>query len=194
MTKQAAPSGAWSDEAWKRHLSDPELRKQLHRVCLRFLKNPDAAEDVTQQVLAQAWNTRATFLGDSSLSWWLYQMARNSCFNRLRDGRREVSVEDEEGNSIAESLPSAHRTEEEAERRVLAEQAQAAIAARARARKPPWDSLDWLIFGAYFEQERTWPEVAALVSKPVEMVKYRYHQRIRPVLEEVGRQFREGEA
>jgi RNA polymerase sigma factor (sigma-70 family) len=185
------PCTIWDDDQWSTQLSDPDLRRQLAKVCLRYLKNTDAAEDVTQQVLARAWLRRHTFRGGSTLSWWLYRMARNACFNRLRDGRREINVEDATNQDPSECLLSSDRPEDEAQTRILAEQAQAAIAERARIRKPPWDHLDWLIFGAYFEQERTWPEVASLVGRAVEMVKYRYHQRIRPVLEEVGRHFQD---
>jgi RNA polymerase sigma-70 factor (ECF subfamily) len=66
-------------------------RRELHVYCYRMLGSFDEAEDHVQEVLLQAWRSRETFRGESSVRTWLYRVAANACLDTLRrDARRAV--------------------------------------------------------------------------------------------------------
>lgn len=98
-------------EIVKRH------QKGLLRMCLRFVKDLDTAEDVVQESFIKAYEKLHSFEGRASFKSWLFQIAVNSARNRIRDSRRNmidienvqlaVGAEAESGlvhNSIAEIL------------------------------------------------------------------------------------------
>jgi RNA polymerase sigma-70 factor (ECF subfamily) len=66
-----------------RELHD-KYRERLLQGMIGFLRNRDAAEDVTAAALAAAFENMAQFRGDSSFYTWLYQIALNEARNRAR--------------------------------------------------------------------------------------------------------------
>ncbi len=61
---------------------------------LRFFGDPEAAEDVAQEVFVKMYRSLATFDGRAALSTWLYRVTRNVCLDMLRSGaRRPVPVD-----------------------------------------------------------------------------------------------------
>lgn len=62
----------------------------LIRLCLRFVKDMDAAEDVVQESFIKAYERLASFEGRASFKSWLYQIAVNTAKNKLRDRRGEM--------------------------------------------------------------------------------------------------------
>jgi len=71
-------------ELVKRH------QKGLFRLCLRFLKSTELAEDVVQETFIKAYEKLETFEGRSSFKSWLYQIGVNSAKNRLREFRYDM--------------------------------------------------------------------------------------------------------
>lgn len=70
-------------------------QKGLMRLCLRFVKDPDAAEDVVQESFIKAYERLDSFEGRASFKSWLYQIAVNTAKNRLRARRQgTLNVED----------------------------------------------------------------------------------------------------
>jgi RNA polymerase sigma-70 factor (ECF subfamily) len=77
----------------------------IHAVARRLLNDPRDAEEVTQDVLLTVVRKIQTFKGQAAFSSWLYRMAANAAYSRLkaRHRRQEVSLEpflpvfDEEG-------------------------------------------------------------------------------------------------
>ena len=55
---------------------------------LRFFGEPQAAEDVVQEVFIKVYRTLDTFQGDSAFSTWLFRVTRNVCLDMLRQGKR----------------------------------------------------------------------------------------------------------
>lgn len=84
--------GAFS-ELVKRH------QRGLYRLCLRFLKGAELAEDVVQEAFIKAYEKLHTFEGRSSFKSWLYQIGVNSAKNRLREFR--YNMEDIENVHLA---------------------------------------------------------------------------------------------
>jgi RNA polymerase sigma-70 factor (ECF subfamily) len=65
------------------------LRRGLLAFCYQLLGSPFDAEDAVQDTLHRAWRARATYdPAVASLSTWAYRIARNVCFDRLRESAR----------------------------------------------------------------------------------------------------------
>jgi RNA polymerase sigma-70 factor, ECF subfamily len=75
------------DEIVRTH--EPFIRKLV----ARYVKNEDAAKDVSQLSFLRAFERRASFRGESSFRTWLYRIAVNLSLNHIRQGARDVSIE-----------------------------------------------------------------------------------------------------
>ena len=72
--------------------------RRVYGLCLRMIKNPAEAEDLTQQVFLQLFRKISTFRGESSLSTWLHRVTVNIVLMYLRQRKpAEVSAEDLDG-------------------------------------------------------------------------------------------------
>lgn len=96
------------------HISDQELLEKFKRdqdniwlgillqrytllllgVCMKYLKDEEAAKDAVQQVFLKAITELQKYRVDYLKS-WLYTIARNYCLMQLRDKNHVVSVSDE---------------------------------------------------------------------------------------------------
>ena len=66
-----------------------ELRGGLLPFCYQLLGSPFDAEDAVQDTMERAWRARATFdPAVASLTTWTYRIARNVCYDRLRESAR----------------------------------------------------------------------------------------------------------
>jgi RNA polymerase sigma-70 factor (ECF subfamily) len=65
------------------------LRGGLLAFCYQLLGSPFDAEDAVQDTMERAWRARETFdPAIGSLSTWVFRIARNVCFDRLRESPR----------------------------------------------------------------------------------------------------------
>lgn len=90
-------------EARLRDSSDEELLKRLragdergveelvsryagmvYRLALRLTGSPEDAEEVTWEVMQTVWRKISGFRGDSKLSSWIYRIAANAAYGKLR--------------------------------------------------------------------------------------------------------------
>lgn len=60
---------------------------KIHQLALRYMKNPEDAEEVAQDVLLKVYRKISAFRGDSALSSWIYRITFNAAMSRLRNGR-----------------------------------------------------------------------------------------------------------
>ncbi len=99
-------------------------RMRLVRLCARLTHNPEAAEDLAQEALLEAWRSREALRDAERFSAWLAGIARNVCLRWLhRQGAplaRAVSLADEETAALDEWLADPETLEIELERRELA--------------------------------------------------------------------------
>jgi len=67
----------------------------IHRVVRRMLRDPRDAEEVTQDVILTVVRKIQTFKGEAAFSSWVYRIAANAAYGRLRAlrSRPEVSLE-----------------------------------------------------------------------------------------------------
>jgi RNA polymerase sigma-70 factor, ECF subfamily len=78
---------------------------RIQQLALRYMKNWEDAEEVTQDVLLKVVRNLDAFRGDSALSSWIYRITFNAAMSRLRTQRhsRPVEVHDAETSSGAPS-------------------------------------------------------------------------------------------
>jgi RNA polymerase sigma-70 factor (ECF subfamily) len=56
----------------------------IFRTCLGFVHNKEDADDITQEVFIQAFQSLSGFKGNSSFPTWLYRIAVNASLNKVR--------------------------------------------------------------------------------------------------------------
>jgi RNA polymerase sigma-70 factor (ECF subfamily) len=82
---------------------------KVYQLALRYLKNHEDAEEVTQDVLLKVSQRIDAFRGDAALSSWIYRITFNSAMSKLRSGRaaRQAAVDEaaRDGGSVR---PAAH--------------------------------------------------------------------------------------
>ena len=69
-------------------------RTPIFRFVLRIVRNETDAEDVNSDVFVDVWRQAATFEGRSTVSTWMFSIARFKALNQLR--RKPVDILDEE--------------------------------------------------------------------------------------------------
>jgi len=88
----------------------PVFRHKVFRLAYSFLRDREAAEDVTQEVFVKVWRALPGFDGRASMSTWIYTIARNASLSVLRGRRLQSSLSDPEVMEAAEAqnpVPSA---------------------------------------------------------------------------------------
>ncbi len=65
-----------------------EYQQMVFRTCMGIVHNADDADDVTQEVFIEAFNSIDKFRADSKISTWLYRIAMNKSLNFIRDHKR----------------------------------------------------------------------------------------------------------
>jgi RNA polymerase sigma-70 factor (ECF subfamily) len=68
---------------------------RIYALCLRIVRNPTEAEDLTQEAFLRAFRKIHMFRGESAFSTWLYRLAVNVVLMKLRKKRLpEASLEE----------------------------------------------------------------------------------------------------
>ena len=138
MTEALRPEPT-DEELIARHAADPDgapgraaastllgrYQRRVYVWCHRYVRDPERALELAQDVLLRAWRALGTFQGRSRFGSWLFAIARNRCLNALAAPSllRDDDVE-------LDTLPASDGTpermleelqDEEALRRLLAE-------------------------------------------------------------------------
>lgn len=87
------------------------------RVCYSFTRNPQDAEDLTQEVFFKAYRSLEGFEGRSSFKTWVYRIAINTSQNEIRRRSRRPQEADKAVDDMAEYLPSSVSVEAEWQKR-----------------------------------------------------------------------------
>ena len=64
----------------------------IFRFILTMTKDPEETKDLTQDVFITAYNKLYTYKGQSKLSSWLYQIARNKSLDYLRKNKKNIQL------------------------------------------------------------------------------------------------------
>ena len=71
-------------------------------VCLRMLRDRDAALDATQETFITVFRKADRFAGRSAFSTWLYRVAVNTCYDAARKSKRRPTQPLPEGSDPAD--------------------------------------------------------------------------------------------
>src|SRR5205814_3854154 len=83
--------------------------RHVYSVCLRMIKNPAEAEDLTQQTFLQVFRKIGTFRGQSEFSTWLNRVTVNIVLMQLRRKKRaELVFEDLNHTDSDNKAPREH--------------------------------------------------------------------------------------
>jgi RNA polymerase sigma-70 factor (ECF subfamily) len=82
------------DEAAVQELAE-RYRPRISQLAMRYMKNREDAEEVTQDVLVKVCRKIGAFRGDSAFSSWIYRITFNTAMSRLRTNRAERAAERE---------------------------------------------------------------------------------------------------
>ncbi|MBM3819794.1 MAG: sigma-70 family RNA polymerase sigma factor [Acidimicrobiia bacterium] len=115
--------------------SDPEAVQELaerfgsriYQLARRHMRNPEDAEEVTQDVLLKVYRKVDKFRGDAALSSWIYRITFNTAMSRLRTGKA-ARMADEEQPAIVVPVDWSRMPDEELLRAQLRHAVTAAIA------------------------------------------------------------------
>ncbi|HWY12648.1 MAG TPA: RNA polymerase sigma factor [Bacteroidia bacterium] len=66
-----------------------ENKNRVYNTAISFVQNPEDAEDLTQEVFIEVYNSLSKFKEQSSLSTWIYKITVNKSLDFLRKKKRQ---------------------------------------------------------------------------------------------------------
>jgi RNA polymerase sigma-70 factor, ECF subfamily len=155
------------------NLEDPtRLRSYVKSIAMKYVRDDQDAEDVTQDALLLAHRYKDSFRGESRYSTWLYRVTATAALMFLRKQRRrsrEIPASkggaDEEGTPWIERQPAADDTRRE----LIARDELASVADAVAALGVKYPVVFWKRYG----EGRTESEIARELSLSIAAVKTR---------------------
>ena len=88
-----------------------QYQRRVYRLLLGMVRDPEAADTLTQECFLRAWQKRAGFRGEASVTTWLLRIAVNLARDHARNRRlafwrRLFSTSSDGARALAEQLPS----------------------------------------------------------------------------------------
>jgi len=160
-------------------------QRRVYRLLLGIVRDPEAADTLTQECFLRAWRKRATFRGEASVSTWLVRIAVNLARDHARNRRlafwrRLFAAPAEDARAQAEQLPSLAAGPEQA---LVARQELDAV----------WNVVERLpqqqrvVFLLRFVEEMSLDEIAEALGLRVGSVKSHLFRALSAVRTRVGR-------
>lgn len=147
----------------------------VYRSCLRILRRPDDAEDVTQETFVAAYRAIGGYRAEGSLRGWLLRIATRRSFRRLSERRPVVDLEAAGEPAVADSAADPARAVVSTETRLQLRDAIAALP------DPYREVVSLRFFG-----ELSLIEIAEATGRPVNTIKTHLRrglERLRPAVE-----------
>jgi RNA polymerase sigma factor (sigma-70 family) len=150
---------------------------------LRFTKNREDAEEVSQDIFIKAYRALADFKGNSKFSTWLYMIVNNTCITFLRKKRLQTHSLDNDGVfEVADNLDSGLRAN-------LVEQ-KSKVAMVNEAIKM-LNSDDAEVITLFYKSEQSLEEIAQILGIETNTAKVRLHRARTRLKEKMERHFAE---
>src|SRR4030042_4179726 len=70
-----------------------QYQQMVFRTCMGFLHNKDDADDLTQEVFIQVYQSLSRFKGEAAFSTWLYRIAVNASLNKVRKSSKNIILQ-----------------------------------------------------------------------------------------------------
>jgi RNA polymerase sigma-70 factor (ECF subfamily) len=148
----------------------------VSRVAARAARDPEDAEDITQEVFVRAWKSLRTFRGDAKFSTWLYRIALNTAMRHAGKSGHERKRRVEPGPDQPDLLAEVPADPEEGPE-ALAWKRMSHAALRAAVQDLP-EKHRAVIILHYFE-EKTSEEIAEILGVSVGTVWSRIHYAVK---------------
>lgn len=92
-------------------------QRRVHRFLLMLLRDPDEADNLTQECFLRAYQNLPSFRGDSSLETWLLRIAANLARDHARSRKasfwkRLLGLDGDEDDSAVKHIPSGQASPE----------------------------------------------------------------------------------
>jgi RNA polymerase sigma-70 factor (ECF subfamily) len=72
-------------------------RQMVFRTCMGFVHDKDDADDLSQEIFIQVYQSLSRFKGNAAFSTWLYRITVNASLNRVRKTTRNTLIQRIEG-------------------------------------------------------------------------------------------------
>jgi RNA polymerase sigma-70 factor (ECF subfamily) len=141
--------------------------KPIYNFIWRLVGSPDEAEDLTQETFLKVYGEISNLRDPGQFKFWLYRIARNEVYQRLRRTRKrpEVSIDNEEipyYDFLADDSQGL-----DPERRVLSQELQQVVRASLQSLKPKYRDVFVL---AVFEK-MSYDDITRVVGRSLLSVK-----------------------
>jgi len=137
-------------------------------LALRFTKNREDAEEVSQDIFIKAYRSLADFRGASKFSTWLYTIVNNTCITFLRKKKLEThSLDNEKVFEVADSHDSGLRAN------LVEQKSRVAMVTKAITMLGPDDAEITTLF---YKGEQTLEEIAQILGLETNTAKVRLHR------------------
>jgi RNA polymerase sigma factor (sigma-70 family) len=158
-------------------------KSYVFTLTLRFTKNREDAEEVSQDIFIKAYRYLADFKGAAKFSTWLYTIVNTTCITFLRKKRLDVqSLDDERTFEIADSQDSGFRANqvEQKSRQNMVNQAIALL-----------NPDDAEIITLFYKNEQSLEEIGQILGLEVNTAKVRLHRARTRLREKMDKYFAE---
>jgi RNA polymerase sigma factor (sigma-70 family) len=158
-------------------------KSYVFTLTLRFTKNREDAEEVSQDIFVKAYRYLADFKGTAKFSTWLYTIVNTTCITFLRKKRLEVhSLDDERTFEVADSQDSGFQANqvEQKSRQNMVNQAIALLS--------PDDAE---IITLFYKNEQSLEEIGKILGLEANTAKVRLHRARTRLKEKMEKYFAE---
>ena len=142
-------------------------QRSVYNLAIRFLGDPDEAEDIMQNTFIRVFRASQTYTPEAKFTTWLYTIVKNLCFNVLRS-RRSSEIISMDSEYLPE-LPA--KTEDPIERISRSQIRETVIRA---VNSLPENMKMAVILSKYHGLQ--YDEIAAIMGCTVNAVKLRVHR------------------
>jgi len=150
---------------------------------LRFTKNREDAEEVSQDIFIKAYRALADFKGNSKFSTWLYTIVNNTCITFLRKKRLQTHSLDKEGVfEVADNQDSGLRAN-------LVEQKSRVAMVNEAIKMLNTDDAE--IITLFYKSEQSLDEIAQILGLETNTAKVRLHRARARLKEKMEKYFSE---
>lgn len=150
---------------------------------MRFTKNREDAEEVSQDIFIKAYRALADFRGASKFSTWLYTIVNTTCITFLRKKRLEVqSLDNEHVFEVADNVDSGMRAN------LVEQKSRINMVNQAIQLLSPDDAE---IITLFYKSEQSLDEIASILGIEANTAKVRLHRARTKLKDKMERHFAE---
>jgi len=158
-------------------------KSYVFTLTLRFTKNREDAEEISQDIFIKAYRSLADFKGTAKFSTWLYTIVNTTCITFLRKKKLDVrSLDDEKTFEIADNQDSGFRANQ------VEQKSRQSMVNHTIAMLSPDDAQ---IITLFYKNEQSLEEIGHILGLEVNTAKVRLHRARARLKEKMEKYFAE---